>query len=313
MDETLRESDEGRSAAQDAAGHMPVLAAEVTAALLETDPTVVVDCTLGRGGHAEQLLRASPRLRLIGLDVDKGNLAFAQARLAEFGDRFTARQANFTALSAVLEEIGVVADGILADLGISSNQLADAGRGLSFEADGPLDMRLDPRLRVTAADLVNSLGEGALSDLLWQNAQERHSRRIAKRICQARRQGRIQSTMQLARLVAAATGQSGGYQKIHPATRTFMALRMAVNRELESLAAMLSDAPDCLSPGGRICVISFHSGEDRIVKDRFREEAAAGRYRILTKKPIVSNEAERAENPRSRSAKLRIAERATVA
>lgn len=295
-------------------GHVPVLADDIESYLLENNPKIIVDCTLGRGGHAERILTESATVRVIGLDVDDGNLSFASNRLASFGDRFTARQANFVEIAKVLADLGIPpVDGILADLGISSNQLDDPMRGLSFDADGPLDMRLDPRQKTTAADLINTMSEGEISDMLWLNAQERQSRRIAKRICQVRHQGRINSTVLLARLVAAATGQHAGRQKIHPATRTFMALRMAVNRELASLTQLLQIAPDCLSPGGRIAIISFHSGEDRIVKERFRDEAAAGRYRILTKKPIVSDEAERIGNPRSRSAKLRVAERAADA
>ncbi|MCA9254066.1 MAG: 16S rRNA (cytosine(1402)-N(4))-methyltransferase RsmH, partial [Phycisphaerales bacterium] len=214
-------------------------------------------------------------------------------------------------ISAELAAIDVPkVDAILADLGVSSNQIADPLRGLSFDADGPLDMRLDQRLKTTAADLVNSLPEGELSNILWQNAEERHSRKIAKRLCAIRRQGRINSTVQLARLVAAAVGENpdSHRSRTHPATKTFMALRMAVNAELDSLKALLSQARELLAPGGRIAVISFHSGEDRLVKENFRALAKMDRYRILTKKPMISGETERDSNPRSRSAKLRVAE-----
>jgi len=293
-------------------GHTPILVPEITQFLLENGPTTLLDCTVGRGGHAAQLLAASAELRLIGLDVDADNLAFAADRLAPFGDRVTLRRADFASCDAELAAVGMPrVDAILADLGVSSNQIADPVRGLSFLADGPLDMRLDARLKTTAADLVNSLPEGQLADMLWQNAEERRSRKIARRLCQARRQGRINSTVLLARLVASALGENpdSHRSKIHPATRTFMALRMAVNGELDSLRSLLAAAPGLLGPGGRIAIISFHSGEDRIVKGQFRVEAKAGTYRILTKKPIVSGEDERVANPRSRSAKLRVAEK----
>lgn len=302
--------------ATDDVGHVPVLADEIEQLLLERAPKTLVDCTLGRAGHAERLLTASPELRLIGLDVDDANLAFARTRLAPFADRITLRHADFSTLRAELAELGVKkVDAILADLGVSSNQIADPLRGLSFDADGPLDMRLDSRLKSTAADLINSLSEGELSDIFWQNAEERQSRKIAKRLCAVRRQGRINSTVQLARLVAVAVGENpeSHRSKIHPATRVFMALRMAVNEELNSLRALLAQAPELLADAGRIAIISFHSGEDRLVKESFRAEAKSGGYRILTKKPMISGEAERAANPRSRSAKLRVAEKAAIA
>ncbi|MCB9863645.1 MAG: 16S rRNA (cytosine(1402)-N(4))-methyltransferase RsmH [Phycisphaerales bacterium] len=284
--------------------------------LLANAPRTLVDCTLGRAGHAERLLELAPALKLIGLDVDEDNLAFARERLARFDDRITLRHADFAQLGAELAAIGLEkVDGILADLGISSNQISDPLRGLSFDNDGPLDMRLDRRQKTTAADLINSLGEGELSDLLWFNAEERHSRKIAKRLCAARRQGRINSTVLLARLVAAAVGENpdAHRSKTHPATKTFMALRMAVNSELDSLKSLLSSAPSLLAPNGRIAIISFHSGEDRLVKESFRDLAKQGRYRILTKKPMISGEAERVANPRCRSAKLRVAELSAIA
>lgn len=272
----------------------------------------VVDCTLGLGGHSEALLRASHKLTIIGLDVDPTNIETARTRLAPFANRVQFVQANFADIPHAMSELntGPLA-GIVADLGVSSNQIADPVRGLSFDLDGPLDMRLDPRQKTTAADLVNTLGEGELSDLLYFQSQERHSRKIAKRICAARRQGRINSTVMLARLVAAAVGENpeGHPGRIHPATRTFMALRIAVNREVQSLTSLLTDAPRLLMPGGRIAVISFHSGEDRLVKTDFKARESAGEYRILTKKPLVPSDNEMAANPRSRSAKLRVAEK----
>lgn len=272
---------------------------------------VVVDCTVGLGGHARLLLERDPHLKLIGLDVDEGNVVLARERLERYGDRVRLVRANFADLEAALTGLGEPrVAGILADLGVSSNQLADPGRGLSFEADGPLDMRLDRRGGKTAADLLNSLPEGELSDLLYFQSQERHSRRIARRICRERRQGRLNSTAMLARLVAAAVGSDPDSRRgrIHPATRTFMALRMSVNDELASLRRLLEQVPGHLQPGGRVAIISFHSMEDRIVKEDLRGRSRAGVYRLLTKKPIVVGSAERRENPRSRSAKLRVAE-----
>lgn len=272
----------------------------------------LVDCTVGLGGHAGLLLEHDPRLRLIGLDVDAGNLALAARHLEAHSQRIRLVQASFADLDTVLADLGINGvDGILADLGVSSNQIADANRGLSFSVDGPLDMRLDPRTGTTAADLVNTLNEGELSDLLYLQSQERQSRRIARRICQVRRQGRINSTVQLARIVSAAMGRNPDARRdrIHPATRTFMALRMAVNREPEALGRLLSAAPRVLRANGRMTVISFHSVEDRAVKEDFRARSREGVYRILTKRPLVADEQERVANPRSRSAKLRIAER----
>ena len=291
--------------------HVSVLPEEVVHFLGSLEGTLL-DCTVGRGGHSEKLLSSSDKLAIIGLDLDETNLAACRERLTPFGDRVRLEQANFADLPGVLAHFGVPkVVGILADLGVSSNQIADPARGLSFDLDGPLDMRLDQRQKTTAADLVNSLGEGELADLLYFQSQEPHSRKIAKRICQVRRQGRINSTGMLARLVASAVGENpdSHHGRIHPATRTFMALRMAVNRELSSLEALLAAAPGVLEAGGRIAVISFHSGEDRIVKEDFKKRSAAGEYRLLTKKPITASDAERESNPRSRSAKLRVAER----
>ena len=202
-------------------------------------------------------------------------------------------------------------DVLLADLGVSSTQLDDAARGFSFQRDGPLDMRMDPRLTVTAADLVNRLKERELGDLLYYNAQEMASRKIARRVCHVRREGRITTTGRLAEIVAAAlrVDPASRKAKIHPATRTFLALRMAVNDESPRLLQLLAGAPDILNPEGRIGVIAFHSVEDKPVKTDFRQRKAEGIYRIVTKKPVVASPEERRSNPRSRSAKLRVAVR----
>lgn len=292
-------------------GHVPVLLAEVLDALVPVARECIVDCTLGLAGHAAALLeRTPPAVRLIGLDADSSNLAIARERLSGFGERVHLIAANFSELSAVLASIGVrEVDAILADLGLSSNQLADAARGFSFEHDGPLDMRLDPSTGQTAADLLATLGEAELANLLYVQSQEARSRRIARAICAARRTGRINSTAMLARLVSDAVGARGGRSRIHPATRTFMALRIAVNREPESLAALLRQARDALRRGGRLAIISFHSGEDRLVKEDFRRRSRAGEYALLTKRPLTAGRAEQRTNPRSRSAKLRVAER----
>lgn len=282
----------------------------------------VVDATLGHGGHARLMAKAiGPTGRLIGLDVDASNLSRARRRLEQgpsqpTGPHLDLVRANFSELEAVLDSLGVAkVDVILADLGPSTDQLLDPGLGLTFSQDAPLDMRLDDRLSTTAADLVNALSESDLSDLLYFNSQERFSRRIAKRICQARRERRIRTTGELVRVVCSALGVSPTAHpgKLHPATRTFLALRISVNRELEHLKVLLSAAPGRLSVGGRIAVISFHSGEDRIVKQAFRECQKQGVYDIITPKPVRPTEEEARINPRSRSAKLRVACRLATA
>ncbi len=306
-----QEPNDSEATAPDA-GHVPVLMAEVIEHLGLPGRRCIVDCTLGLGGHAAALLEQNLELQIIGVDRDESNLVSARERLAAHADRVRFVKANFAEIAGALRAIDIEKiDGLLADLGVSSNQIADAARGLSFDRDGPLDMRLDRDERTTAADLVNTLSEGELSDLLYFQSQERHSRKIAKRICLVRRQGRINSTVMLARLVASAVGENPDSHRgrIHPATRTFMALRMSVNRETESLRKLLSAAPDVLSAGGRIAVISFHSVEDRIVKEDFRDRSRGGAYRLLTKKPIVAAPEECRRNPRSRSAKMRVAER----
>jgi len=300
----------------EAVEHEPVLCEPLMSILNPQPGAVVVDATIGMGGHARLLAAAiGPAGRLIGLDVDEANLQRAGARLTEAGaegPHVELIRANFRELSACLAARGLDrVDIILADLGVSTNQLLDPQRGMTFAADGPLDMRLDYRLPRTAADLVNALSEGELSDLIYFTSQERFSRRIAKRICEARREGRIRTTAQLARIVCSAVGLSGqGHrERIHPATRTFLALRMAVNQELENLATLLAAAAERLSVGGRVAVISFHSGEDRVVKQDFLDRKRAGVYEVETKKPIRPTSEEVQRNPRSRSAKLRVARR----
>jgi 16S rRNA (cytosine1402-N4)-methyltransferase len=295
--------------------HIPVLLKEVCELLDPRPGETVVDATIGLGGHARELAgRIGANGRLIGLDVDPLNLDTARQHLVGVPCRLQLFHANFAELPQVLADLSVEGvDVLLADLGVSSTQLDDPARGFSFREDGPLDMRMDPRLNQSALDLVNRLKERQLSDLLYYNAQEMASRRIAKRICAVRREGRINTTTQLARIIADALGvdPTSRKSKIHPATRTFMALRMAVNDEIPCLERFLAAAPAVLRPGGRVGVIAFHSVEDKPVKNDFRQRKAEGIYRILTKKPIVAGFEERRANPRSRSAKLRVAQRSS--
>jgi 16S rRNA (cytosine1402-N4)-methyltransferase len=292
--------------------------AEALDLLRPTAGMTVVDCTLGRGGHSAAIAeRLGPDGTLIGLDVDPKNLDYARARLANAPCRVRLFHANFAEIEDVLKEVGVEAvDGVLADLGLSTNQFLDPSYGMSFSTDGPLDMRIDPRLRRTAADIVNRTGERELADLIYQLSDERFSRRIARKITEARAISPITTTRQLADLVRSAVPRPrGGAGRadpalIDPATRTFMALRMAVNAETDNLDRFLRLAPARLrAGGGRMAVISFHSVEDRAVKLAFRSAEQTGLVSILTKKPLTPSDSEIARNPRSRSAKLRAAER----
>ncbi len=262
-------------------------------------PTVA-DLTVGPGGHAAALLESGVG-RVIGVDRDPEALRASSERLARFGDRFRALQRRFSQVGEA-EAMGPL-HGVLFDLGVSSMQLDQSARGFSYRSDGPLDMRMGPG-GVTAADLVNDLPESELADLLFELGQERRSRRIARAIVRARDRARIETTDQLVGVVVGAVGRRPGGP--HPARRTFQALRIAVNRELEELAASLPRAVGLLEPGGRVVVISYHSLEDGIVKRAFREDE---RLRILTKKPVRPTDEETSRNPRSRSARLRAAER----
>ena len=289
-------------------GHEPVLLNEAMELLSAQSGETILDCTTGRGGHALALAEKIGKAgTLVCLDVDPGNLAFAKQRLKDAAPTCRFFQANFAQLADVLDAANIPAvDVILADLGVSTNQMLSDQYGLSFTLDGPLDMRLDPQLEQTAAELVNGLPEKRLADLIFSNAQERLSRRIARGIVQARQVKKITTSAELARIVRAAA-PSARFGQIDPATRTFQALRMEVNHELENLSELLQAVPGRLKPGGRIGVISFHSGEDRVVKQRFRQWAADGMFDVLTSKPVVPTEFEMASNPRSRSAKMRVA------
>jgi 16S rRNA (cytosine1402-N4)-methyltransferase len=300
-----------------------VLLAETIAGLAPGPDADCVDGTLGGAGHAEALLTASaPEGRLLGLDLDPAAIARAHERLAPFGDRAVLAQGSFRdigALAARSDFAGVAA--VLLDLGISSYQLADPTRGISFQAEGPLDMRLDPDAELTAEEIVNEWPTEELADLIYRYGEEPRSRRIARAIVAARP---LNSTIELAAVVVKAVGAAPGQSRIHPATRVFQALRIQVNDELGALDAALPQIPGLLRPGGRVAVITFHSLEDRIVKHFYQQESRdcvcppglpvcqcghKATLRILTRKPIQPTESEISANPRSRSAKLRIAER----
>ena len=293
--------------------HEPVLVEEILFWLQCKPGGVYMDCTLGYAGLAARLLdRTAPDGILVGIDRDAAALAESRMRLREVAHRVHFRHGNFCDLKALIIGSGVSrVDGVIFDLGVSSPQLDRAERGFSFREDGPLDMRMDQREGRTAADLVRDLPETELADLIYQFGEERYSRRIARTIVQARMQGVIGTTWQLAAVVERAVSASYRHGRIHCATRTFQALRIAVNRELDVLEPALRDAVDILAPGGRVCAVSFHSLEDRIVKHTFRSLAngSEASVRVLTKKPVTASESERSRNPRSRSAKLRVVER----
>jgi 16S rRNA (cytosine1402-N4)-methyltransferase len=291
--------------------HLPVLVAPLLQ-LLEPKPgEVILDGTVGLGGHAVELVpRIMPGGRYIGLDLDEQMLAEARARLAGWREQgVTLVQANYAEFPEVLGAQGLQrVDQLLLDLGVNSAQLDDATRGFSFERDGPLDMRYDQSEAGPALDLVNAASENELADLFYRFGQEGLSRKIARRICQVRRDGRITTTRALAAAVEGACVAAGkGAGRIHPATRVFQALRVAVNRELENLERFLEQVCDWLAPGGKLAVISFHSLEDGIVKSFLRR--AADNMEELTRRPVVADPEERRVNPRSRSAKLRVARR----
>lgn len=289
--------------------HEPVMVAEVLAQLEPGRGGVFVDCTVGLGGHARALLDAGAT-RLIGLDRDPAALAIARESLAPYGDRVELVHSDYRELPGVMQSHGVdAADGILADLGVSSLQLDAPGRGFSFRRDERLDMRMDTSSGPTAAEAVATADEQTLANVIYEFGEERHARRVARAIVAARAEGPIETTGRLADVVRRAIPRKG-YARIDPATRTFQAIRIWVNRELEGLDLFLGAAADRLRAGGRVAVITFHSLEDRIVKHTFRALQAEGRLTIRTKRPLVPAEAEIERNPRARSAKLRAAERA---
>jgi 16S rRNA (cytosine1402-N4)-methyltransferase len=292
--------------------HIPVLVQEVVEYLQCGPGRVFLDCTVGTGGHAEAILNASePDGQLIGLDWDEMALNTARERLRVFGPRVALFHEDFRRMESVLDVQGIhQVDGILFDLGVSSLQLSDPQRGFSFQDNGPLDMRMDHRNKRTAADWVNRLSEKELMDILYHYGEERWSRRIARAIVRERARSPIQTTKQLSGIVIKAVPPVARSGRIHPATRTFQALRIAVNHELENLSDAIGSAAGQLRTGGRLCVIAFHSLEDRIVKHTFREMGKeTGPIRVVTRKPVRPAETEICRNPRSRSARLRVAEK----
>lgn len=307
------------------APHIPVLYQPVLDGLAPRPGGYYVDGTLGAGGHAEGVLLASaPDGRLLGLDLDPQALGLATDRLAPFGERVLIRQASYGTLADQLKKLNwPLLQGICLDLGVSSMQLDTANRGFSFQSDGLLDMRFDPNNPVTAASLVNTLSERDLADLLWTYGEEPASRRIARAIVAARP---LSTTRELAEVIVRISGSHR--RGIHPATLTFQALRIAVNRELNTLESVLPQAVNALAPGGRLAIISFHSLEDRLVKQFFIKESRdclcppqqpictcghRASLKILTRHPVMADEAEMAVNPRARSAKLRVAEKMLLA
>jgi 16S rRNA (cytosine1402-N4)-methyltransferase len=306
----------GREASHLSPNHVPVLLKEAIDFLNVRRGGTYIDATVGLGGHSYEIAkRLGAPGHLIGLDKDPAALEIAKAKLVVSRSSLVVGETDWPKISLRHQSFGEIAndqrpatiDGLLADIGLSSLQLSDAARGFSFQADGPLDMRMDPRSERTAEQVVNHLDERELADVIYEFGEERRSRRIARAICRSRP---IRSTAHLADVISAAARPMNSEQRrIHPATRTFQALRIFVNRELDDLRALVNAAPRILKPEGRVVVISFHSLEDRIVKDAFRESVKQGYFRLLTKKPLTATEEESDRNPRARSAKLRAAER----
>ena len=306
--------------------HIPVMLREVLSFLQPQRGQTFVDCTIGGGGHAREIVKQLlPNGKLIGIDRDEEALKAASDYLNEFSENVILEKGNFADLGTIVQDMGISAvDGILLDLGVSSRQLESAERGFSFRYDAPLDMRMNRTEAVTARELVNSLSERRLAELIWRLGEERWAKRIAKLIVEGRARRPIETTSQLAAIVRSAIPAAARTRRIDAATRTFQAFRIAVNRELESLQAGLDAAVELLGQGGRACVLSYHSLEDRIVKESFVRYAgkcvcprsmpvcvcgAEKRIKILTKRPIVASEEEVRANPRARSAKLRAAEK----
>lgn len=288
--------------------HIPVLFQEVLDWLRPCSSGCYVDGTLGLGGHTELILEQSaPAGKVLGFEWDAQAVQFAEKRLARFGDRFQLIHISYADLLTECPSYGQErVDGILVDLGVSSLQLDNPERGFSFRADAPLDMRMDSRRKVTAEQLVNNLRQEELADIFFNYGEERQARRVARFIAEARIETPVTTTRQLAEIVRLAIPKKYHPKKIHVATKVFQALRIAVNRELDNLVKLLTDGPQLLKPGARICIITFHSLEDRIVKQAF---AADPLCKVLTKKPVTATAGEVRDNPRSRSAKLRVAER----
>lgn len=295
--------------------HRPVLADEVTFLLRPRDGGWVVDGTVGMGGHAERLLEsAGAAVRLLGLDADPEALRRAQRRLARFGNRVLLRHGSFRHLAGFAAEIRIEeATAILLDLGLSSYQLDESARGFSFQGDEVLDMRFDPSRGPTATELLNRLSSEELARIIFEYGEERHARRIARRIVERRQRGPLERTEDLVAAVKDAVPRAAWPRRIHVATRTFQAIRMAVNDEAQALTEALPQAASLLARGGRFGVISFHSGEDRVVKRSFRLLQQGGEYVELEPSPLEPTADEVRDNPRARSAKLRVLERLEAA
>lgn len=293
--------------------HTPAMVAETLNYLNLSPGKIIVDATIGTGGHSKAILeRIIPGGQLIGVDRDEESLSVSKERLRDFSDHCKFRHGNFLDLDTILKDLSVKKiDGIIFDLGISSFQLEDPDRGFSFQNEGPLDMRLDRTSSISAYDLLNNLNEEEISGLLWNFGQERWHNRIAHLLVQERQGQPIATTSQLANIVIRSIPHRYRYRhyRIHPATRTFQAVRIAVNRELEILGTAIDKAIAILNKGGRICIISFHSLEDRIVKLTFRRAAQEGLIDIITPKPLTPTESEVHANPKARSSKMRVAEK----
>jgi len=310
-DEDLEKAPQGAHGSGEV-GHVSVLLKEAIDFLAIRRGGTYIDATVGLGGHSLEIAnRLGPQGHLIGFDKDTNALKLAEQKLSRIGGdnrpKITLLHASYAELPQSVPPAS--ADGLLADLGVSSLQFGDAARGFSFQAEGPLDMRMNPQSELSADQVVNRMREEDLANVIYEFGEERRSRRIARAIVRARP---VRTTAHLAQVISAALrsmNKPGARDKIHPATRTFQAIRIYVNRELDDLKALLEGAPKVLRPGGRLVVISFHSLEDRIVKDALRDGGKAGIYSVLTKKPVEATEEEIGRNPRSRSAKLRAAEK----
>ena len=286
--------------------HTPVLLDEAVQLLAPVDGGIYVDGTLGLGGHTEKILQScSPSGRVIGFEWDDNALELATKRLTPFGRRYSAQHRNYSEIMDGLTEMGIHrVDGLLLDLGVSSLQFDNATRGFSFQADGPLDMRMDRRRHPSAEEIINNFSKDDLADIFYYFGEERQARRIASHIVAEREKERIKTTSHLAHIIAGAIPRKFHPRKIHVATKVFQALRIAVNKELDNPTTVLNFITDILKPGGRICIITFHSLEDRLVKWKFKDNPL---LHVLTKKPVTPSNEEIKMNPRARSAKLRAA------
>lgn len=291
--------------------HIPVMCKEIIGYLNLRPGSVIIDATIGTAGHSVEILKhIMPGGLLIGIDKDKETLEVCRERLQEFQDRLILIHDDFRNIDKIVANLKLKGcDGILFDLGISRFQLDDPERGFSFSKEGPLDMRMDRESFISAYDLVNNLNADEISDMLWNFGQERWHNRIARHLCDERLKRPIITTRQLSDCVVHSIPYNARHGRIHAATRTFQAIRIAVNRELESEEEALKKSIGILNKGGRICVISFHSLEDRLVKLNFRHLSHAGELKIITPKPVIASSEERLANPNARSAKLRVAER----